>query len=81
MSRVRTAVEWGYGKIIRCFAFLDFKKNLKKVFLQPVAVYYAVGALLTKCHTCLYGSQTSRYFDIAPPSLEKYLHSRPWRAD
>jgi hypothetical protein len=69
---VRVAVEWGYGRIVRYFAFLDFKKNLK-VFLQPVAVYYAVGALLTNCHTCLYGSQTSRYFGIAPPSLEEYL--------
>ena len=29
MSTVRTSVEWGYGKIVRYFAFLDFNKNLK----------------------------------------------------
>ena len=27
MSQVRIAVEWGFGKIIGEFAFLDFKKN------------------------------------------------------
>lgn len=35
MSTVRTSVEWGYGNIVRYFAFLDFNKNLK-VLLQPV---------------------------------------------
>ena len=26
MSKVRTCVEWGFGKICQLFAFLDFKK-------------------------------------------------------
>ena len=65
-------VEWEFGKILKNFAFLDFRKNLK-VLLSPVAKYYLVGALLTNCHTCLYGSQTSRYFNLEPPLLEHYL--------
>ena len=72
MSTVRTSVEWGYGKIIRYFAFLDFNKNLK-VLLQPVGKMYAVGAILANRHTCLYGSQTGDFFDLDPPSLETYL--------
>ena len=72
MSKVRVSVEWGFGKICQYFAFLDFKKNLK-VLLQPVAKYYAVGALMVNCHTCLYGSLTSTYFEVNPPSLETYL--------
>ena len=72
MSKVRVSVEWGFGKICQYFAFLDFKKNLK-VLLQPVAKYYAVGALMTNCHTCLYGSLTSTFFEVNPPSLETYL--------
>ena len=52
--------------------YLDFCKNLK-VLLQPVAKYYNVGALLTNCHTCLYGSVTSSFFDLEPPKLEEYL--------
>ncbi|KXJ13842.1 protein ALP1-like isoform X2 [Exaiptasia diaphana] len=72
MSKLRVAVEWGFGKICQQFAFLDFKKNMK-VLLQPVGKYYVVAALLTNCHTCLYNSQTGRYFELYPPSLEDYL--------
>ena len=74
MSAVRTSVEWGYGKIVRYFAFLDFSKNLK-VLLQPVGKLYVVAALLANCHTCLYGSQTSQFFDLDPPELETYLNN------
>ena len=59
ISKVRVSVEWGFGKIIQNFAFLDFKKNLK-VLLQPVGKYYLVASVLTNCHTCLYGSLTSK---------------------
>lgn len=72
MSSLRVSVEWTFGKITQLFAFLDFKKNLK-LFLQPVGKYYLVGGLLTNCHTCLYSSQTSQFFNVAPPNLEVYL--------
>lgn len=72
MSRVRQSVEWGFGKVTTNFAFLDFKKNLK-LLLQPVSKYYVVGVFLMNCHTCIYGSQTSSYFDCEPPSLTEYL--------
>ena len=42
MSNVRECVEWGFGKIVQQFAYLDFKKNLK-ILLQPVAKFYIVG--------------------------------------
>ena len=73
MSRVRQSVEWGFQKVISLFAFLDFKKNLK-LHLQPVGKGYLVGAILTNCHTCLNGSQTSSYFGLTPPSLQDYLY-------
>lgn len=72
MSSVRECVEWGFGKIIQNFAFLDFKKNLK-VLLQPVGKLYIVGSFLTNCHTCLYGSQTGEFFGLQPPNIEEYL--------
>lgn len=75
MSSVRVSVEWTFGKIVQLFAFLDFKKNLK-LYLQPVAKYYLVGSLLTNCHTCLYGSQTSTFFTVPPPSLDVYLRNQ-----
>ena len=72
MSAVRTSVEWNFGKVVTLFGFLDFKRNLK-LYLQPVAKYYLVGALLTNCHTCLYGNETSSFFGVDPPVLEAYL--------
>ena len=75
MSRVRQSVEWGFKKIISQFAILDYKKNLK-LHLQPVALYYLVGTIMTNCHTCMYGSEVSEFFDVQPPTLEQYVHNQ-----
>ncbi|KAK7474943.1 hypothetical protein BaRGS_00033830 [Batillaria attramentaria] len=72
MSRVRQAVEWQFGKIVSLWAFVDFANNLK-LNLSPVGKLYRLGALLTNCHACLYGNQTSDYFGLNPPSLDEYL--------
>lgn len=73
MSNVRECVEWTFGKVSTLFAFVDFKKNLK-INLQPVAEYYLVATFLTNCHTCFYGSQTSSFFSLEPPTIEEYLN-------
>lgn len=72
ISKVRKCVEWRFGKICQNFAYLDFKTNLR-VLLQPVGKYYLVASIVVNCHTCLYGSQTSTYFNLEPPSLERFL--------
>ena len=54
------------------FSYLDFKRNTK-LLLQPIGKYYLVATILTNCHTCLYGSLTSTFFRVDPPSLEMYL--------
>ena len=73
MSRVRQCVEWEFGKVVRLWAFLDFNFFFK-LYLSPVGKLYMVGVLLTNCHTCLHGSETSQYFKLNPPSLEEYLY-------
>ena len=60
MSEVRSSVEWLFGDVINYFKFLDLKKNLK------------IG-LLRNALTCLYGNQTSEFFELDPPSLQDYL--------
>lgn len=57
MSQVRIAVEFGFGKVISEFAFVDFKKN-QKLLLQDVAAIYVTAVILTNCHSCLYSNQT-----------------------
>ncbi|KAM7291994.1 uncharacterized protein ISCGN_025280 [Ixodes scapularis] len=74
MSTVRQAVEWGFGKIVAEFAFVDFKKN-QKILRQRVARMYKVATILANCHTCTYGSQVASFFDLAPPTLQEYLSS------
>ena len=73
MAAVRGSVEWGFGKIGNNFAFLNFHKNIK-VYLQPVAKLMYAAVILTNAHTCLYSSQTSKYFGLEPPSLEQYFY-------
>jgi len=72
MSAVRVSVEWLFGDIIDSFKFLDCKKSLK-ISLSSVGKMYLVCALLRNAITCLYGNQTSEFFDLEPPTLEGYF--------
>lgn len=72
MSKLRVSVEWSFGKVSKLFAFVDFEKN-QRLYMQPVAAYWQVAVLLTNCHSCLYGNQTSMYFQVPTPRLETYL--------
>ena len=72
MSSVRVSVELVFGHIINYFKFMDFKKNLK-IGLSAVGKMYSVCALLRNALTCLYGSTTSVYFGVDPPTLQEYF--------
>ena len=72
VSKVRTAVEWVFGDILEYFSFLDFKRKLK-VGLSAVGKMYIMCALLRNAHSCTYGSTTSTFFGVDPPSLEQYF--------
>ena len=67
MSTVRVAVEWPFGGITEYFAFVDFKKNMK-LYLQAVGKLYLVSTILYNARVCLYGSTTSKFFEVEPPT-------------
>ena len=69
MNSVRTSVEWLFADAQNYFKFTDFKKNLK-VALISVGKMNVVSALLRNALTCLYGNETSQYFQLDPPSLQ-----------
>ncbi len=75
MNKLRTSVEWTFGDVATYFAFNDFKKNLK-IGLSPVGTMYRVAALMHNAMNCLYGSSTSKFMEIEPPSLEDYFNLR-----
>jgi hypothetical protein len=73
MCPIRTCVEWGYEKIVRYWAFVDFKKQMK---IQRVRVeaMWRIAVFLTNALTCAReGNQISSYFDLCPPTLEEFL--------
>lgn len=72
MSTVRSSVEWIFGDIVNYFKFLDFKKNLK-IGLNAVGKMYVTCALMQNARSILYGSATSEYFGLNPPTLEEYF--------
>ena len=71
MSKVRTCVEWGFGKICQNFAFLDFKKNLSFASASWKILFSCF--YLGELPYMSVWSQTSTYFNLEPPSLERYL--------
>ena len=72
MSACRISVEWLFGNVINYLKFLDYKKNLK-IGMSSVGKMYVVRAILRNALTCLYGNQTSEYFQLEPPTLEEYF--------
>lgn len=74
MSSVRVSVEWVFGDITRYFAFVNFKHNLK-IGLSPIGKIYSVCALFRNALTCLHGSTTSSFFDLAPPTIQEYFQA------
>jgi hypothetical protein len=70
---LRTSVEWGYEKIIKYWAFLDFKKQMK-IGRSGIIAMWHMAVFLTNIVTCAKGgNQISTYFNLAPPSLENYV--------
>jgi hypothetical protein len=74
MAESRVHVEYGFGKVVNLWAFIDFYKT-QKLFLSRVGMFYFAAVLLTNIHTCYYGSQTCEYFETTPPTIEEYLRS------
>lgn len=72
MTAVRESVEWLFNDMATYFKFIDFKKNLK-IGLSSVGKMYVVCALLRNALTCLYGNQTSTFFELDPLSLQEYF--------
>ena len=72
IGTIRISVEWLFGDILNYFKFVDFKKNLK-IGLQSVGKIYMVSTLRRNALTCLYGNDTSEFFELDPPTLRDYF--------
>lgn len=70
MSAVRISVEWGFGKVVNLFRYVDYKAGIKVSLTSP-GLAYKVAVVLANAHTCLEGSQVGGFFGLAPPTLEE----------
>jgi hypothetical protein len=62
MSRSRITVEWGFGKIIQYWQFVDVRQCLK-MYEGPVQMYIENAAILTNLGTILYGHGSTSAFN------------------
>mmetsp|Transcript_52173 Transcript_52173/g.135313 ORF Transcript_52173/g.135313 Transcript_52173/m.135313 type:complete len:322 (+) Transcript_52173:658-1623(+) len=78
MSPERVSVEWGFGKMVNLWPFLDYRKK-HKVLQSPVGRHFAVGNILTNIHTILSGGNIiSRRYGLSPPMLDRYISGGPY---
>lgn len=74
MSKLRIAVEHGFGQIQRLWIKNVFYIS-QKAGQSPVASYYLAAILFTNIMACFRGNQISEMFECDPPSLEEYLEN------
>ena len=77
MGPLRVSVEWGFGKIVQLWPFLDFRKKMK-ILKSPVGLFFGVGNVLTNMHTCMYGGIINSALGVDPPSLADYMSGGPF---
>ena len=76
LSKTRIANEWIYGRIGALWPYVATKINMAIGRGTPGSAF-VVAALLTNALTCLEGNNTSKYFNLVPPSLEEYFGNAP----
>lgn len=57
------------NSIVFKIVFLKRSKNMN----SPSEKHHIIACLLSNCHTCNYGDQHTKYFDVYAPSLDNYL--------
>ena len=75
-SKVRVAVEWGYGRTANLWKHIDDSARMVTGLRQP-AKLYVIATILTNAHTCAYGNITSQEFGLQPPSMREYFDGAP----
>lgn len=80
LSKARIANEWIFGRIGSLWPYVASKTNMALGRGTPGSVFITA-ALLTNALTCLEGNNTSKYFNLIPPTLEDYFGGAPAAAD
>ena len=72
MKKCRVSVEWTFGKVCQIVKFTDSHRQnkWKRSQLGKVCI---IAFLIANSSTCLYGSQSSKYYRVPSCKLGKYF--------
>ena len=70
---MRISIEWNYQVTSNLYEYLKNFNKLRLLGSTIVSKIYVVATILRNCHVCLYGSETSYYFEVTPPTLFEYM--------
>ena len=70
--RGRVSVEWNFGNMMQLFPFVDTYRK-QKLRLNATAVWTHTAMLFHNWWVCCYGGQINDFFDLVPPTLERYF--------
>ena len=76
MASVRECVEWSYKDLKSQWKYLDYRHVLQ-LRSQPIGKIVFVCMLLRNAYVTMYGSQTTEYFLLLPPTFENWLEQGP----
>ena len=74
MTKIRIANELAYSITENLWQLLKWSPGLRLRQNAEHAYYFLVATILRNAHCCVYGNQTSQYFDCTPPTLEQYFN-------
>ena len=74
MSKLRSSVEWSFGKIKYLFKAINFQMAQRVQVIGAPQVDFILAAFFSNCRTCLQWDGAFRTtFAVVPPSLDDYL--------
>lgn len=79
MKHVRISIEWNYAVTSSLFKYVNCPEKLKMLQSTRVSKIYTIATLFRNFHVAVYGSQSSKYFNLAmPPNmLIAYINQLP----
>ena len=75
LKSVRISMEWNGGTTASHLSFVGMKRKFKVYETAGVARIYIMATLLKNFHACLYGNQTTNYYNVVLQEdfLEYYI--------
>ena len=72
MATMRGAIEHMFANVSNLFRRVHYSRA-NKILASPVTTQYIVAHLFTNAHSCFYGNQTQKFFNMPKPNIYEYF--------